>query len=79
MNSIEFCFCFFLAREQLVVKSFPVTSLTKKKRVTVQYLAHSDQWLQEGLQLRPCVFQVEQQCVAFSALYIGSQVYKYAT
>jgi len=48
----------FIACEQLVVRSFPVTSLTKEKRVTVQYLAHLDQWLQEGLQLRSCTFQV---------------------
>lgn len=33
-------------------------SLTKEKRVTVQYLAHLDQWLQEGLQLRSCTFQL---------------------
>ncbi|XP_069696125.1 myotubularin-related protein 13 isoform X2 [Periplaneta americana] len=46
------------ACEQLVVRSFPVTSLTKEKRVTVQYLAHLDQWLQEGLQLRSCTFQL---------------------
>lgn len=46
------------ACEQLVVRSFPVTSLTKEKRVAVQYLAHLDQWLQEGLQLRSCTFQL---------------------
>jgi hypothetical protein len=74
MNSIEICSCFFIACEQLVVRSFPVTSLTKEKRITVQYLAHLDQWLQEGLQLRSCTFQVEQQHVALSVMYIGSQV-----
>lgn len=42
----------------MVVRSFPVMSLTKEKRVTVQYLAHLDQWLQEGLQLRSCTFQL---------------------
>lgn len=47
-----------LACEQLVVRSFPVTSLTKEKRVSVQYLAHLDQWLQEGLQLRSATFQL---------------------
>lgn len=47
-----------VACEQLVVRSFPVTSLTKEKRVAVQYLAHLDQWLQEGLQLRSCTFQL---------------------
>lgn len=40
------------ACEQIIVRSFPVTSLTKEKKVAVQYLAHLDQWLQEGLQLR---------------------------
>lgn len=49
---------FFTACEQLVVRAFPVTSLTKEKRISVQYLAHLDQWLQEGLQIRSCTFQV---------------------
>ncbi|XP_039295345.1 LOW QUALITY PROTEIN: myotubularin-related protein 13 [Nilaparvata lugens] len=44
--------------EQIVVRAFPVTSLTKEKRISVQYLAHLDQWLQEGLQLRSCTFQL---------------------
>lgn len=46
------------ACEQVVVRSFPVTSLTKEKKVAVQYLAHLDQWLQEGIQLRSCTFQL---------------------
>lgn len=46
------------ACEQLVVRAFPVTSLTKEKRISVQYLAHLDQWLQEGLQIRSCTFQL---------------------
>ncbi|KAI4495975.1 hypothetical protein M0802_008190 [Mischocyttarus mexicanus] len=46
------------ACEQLVVRAFPVTSLTKEKRVAVQHLAHLDQCLQEGLQLRSCTFQL---------------------
>lgn len=46
------------ACEQIVVRSFPVTSLTKEKRITVQYLAHLDQWLQEGHQFRSCTFQL---------------------
>ncbi|XP_014253591.1 myotubularin-related protein 13 isoform X2 [Cimex lectularius] len=45
-----------LACEQIVVRSFPVTSLTKEKKVSVQN--HLDQWLQEGLQLRSCTFQL---------------------
>jgi len=32
--------------------------LTKEKRISVQYLAHLDQLLQEGLQLRSATFQL---------------------
>lgn len=46
------------ACEQVVVRAFPVTSLTKEKKVTVQQSAHLDQYLQEGIQLRSCTFQV---------------------
>lgn len=46
------------ACEQVVVRSFPIMSLTKEKRIAVQYLAHLDQWLQEGYQLRSCTFQL---------------------
>lgn len=47
-----------LACEQIVVRSFPIMSLTKEKRIAAQYLAHLDQWLQEGYQLRSSTFQV---------------------
>uniref|UniRef100_A0A0P5TBM6 SET domain binding factor n=1 Tax=Daphnia magna TaxID=35525 RepID=A0A0P5TBM6_9CRUS len=47
-----------LVCEQTVVRAFPVTSLTKEKRISVQYLGHLDQWLQEGLQLRSNTFQM---------------------
>lgn len=47
------------ACEQLVVRAFPVTSLTKEKRISnAQYLSHLDQFLQEGLQIRSCTFQL---------------------
>lgn len=46
------------ACEQLVVRAFPVTSLTKEKRVPVQNVAHLDQCHQEGLQLRSSTFQL---------------------
>ncbi|XP_044003006.1 myotubularin-related protein 13 isoform X2 [Aphidius gifuensis] len=49
------------ACEQMVVRSFPVASLTKEKRVAVQNLTHLDQmptYNQEGLQLRSCTFQL---------------------
>ena len=47
-----------LVCEQTVTRAFPVTSLTKEKRISVQYLGHLDQWLQEGLQLRSSTFQM---------------------
>lgn len=47
-----------LACEQSIVRTFPVSSLTKEKRVTVLYLPHLDQVLPEGLQLRSCTFQL---------------------
>ncbi|CAB0038244.1 unnamed protein product [Trichogramma brassicae] len=46
------------ACEQMVVRAFPVTSLTKEKKVPVQHLAHIDQCHHEGLQLRSCTFQL---------------------
>jgi len=73
MRNADLLFFFTIACEQLVVRSFPVASLTKEKRVAVQYLAHLDQWLQEGLQLRSCTFQVKQQhltlCCALNPKY----------
>ncbi|CAL1263777.1 unnamed protein product [Larinioides sclopetarius] len=46
------------ACEQVIVRSFPVSTLTKEKRVNVQYLTQVDQFLQEGLQLRSNTFQL---------------------
>ncbi|XP_068959032.1 myotubularin-related protein 5 isoform X3 [Petaurus breviceps papuanus] len=45
-----------LVGEQVVVRSFPVASLTKEKRISAQ--APTDQFLQDGLQLRSCTFQL---------------------
>lgn len=42
-----------------MVRSFPIASLTKEEKITVQ--AQVDQFVQEGcatLQLRSCTFQV---------------------
>ena len=50
--------CVCPACEHVVCRSFPVSSLTKEKKMNAQYLSHIDQWLQEALQLRSCVFQV---------------------
>ncbi|XP_056429026.1 myotubularin-related protein 5 isoform X5 [Hyla sarda] len=45
-----------LVAEQSVVRSFPIASLTKEKKISVP--AHLDQYVQEGLQLRSCTFQL---------------------
>ncbi|XP_054843902.1 myotubularin-related protein 5 isoform X3 [Eublepharis macularius] len=48
-----------LVGEQVVVRSFPIASLTKEEKITVQ--AQVDQFIQEGcaqLQLRSCTFQL---------------------
>ncbi|XP_037087660.1 myotubularin-related protein 13-like, partial [Pollicipes pollicipes] len=50
--------CDAFASELTIVRSFAVSSLTKEKRISVQYLPHLDQWLQEGLQLRSNTFQL---------------------
>lgn len=47
-----------LSCEQNIVRSFPVSSLTKEKRISVLYLPHLDQVMQEGLQLRSSTFQL---------------------
>lgn len=45
-----------LVGEQTVTRSFPVASLTKEKRISVSLTM--DQFVQEGLQLRSCTFQL---------------------
>ncbi|XP_077196748.1 myotubularin-related protein 5 isoform X4 [Paroedura picta] len=48
-----------LVGEQVVVRSFPIASLTKEEKIAVQ--AQVDQFIQEGctqLQLRSCTFQL---------------------
>uniref|UniRef100_A0A8C3JZH0 SET binding factor 1 n=1 Tax=Calidris pygmaea TaxID=425635 RepID=A0A8C3JZH0_9CHAR len=45
-----------LVGEQVVIRSFPIASLTKEKKLNVQ--APMDQFIQEGLQLRSCTFQL---------------------
>lgn len=61
-----------LACEQSVVRTFPVASLTKEKRVSVLYLPHLDQVLPEGLQLRSCTFQLLK--VAFDEEVTNDQI-----
>uniref|UniRef100_A0AAQ6ALL4 SET binding factor 1 n=1 Tax=Amphiprion ocellaris TaxID=80972 RepID=A0AAQ6ALL4_AMPOC len=45
-----------LVGEQVVTRSFPIASLTKEKRISVTLTM--DQFVQEGLQLRSCTFQL---------------------
>ncbi|KAM6987099.1 myotubularin-related protein 5 isoform 2-T2 [Aplochiton taeniatus] len=45
-----------LVGEQVVTRSFPIASLTKEKRIQVS--VPMDQFVQEGLQLRSCTFQL---------------------
>ncbi|KAF7655855.1 hypothetical protein LDENG_00049320 [Lucifuga dentata] len=45
-----------LVGEQVVTRSFPIASLTKEKRLSVTL--PMDQYVQEGLQLRSCTFQL---------------------
>lgn len=47
-----------LSCEQSIVRSFPISCLTKEKRLSRLYLPHLDQELPEGLQLRSCTFQL---------------------
>uniref|UniRef100_A0A3B3S7Q2 SET binding factor 1 n=1 Tax=Paramormyrops kingsleyae TaxID=1676925 RepID=A0A3B3S7Q2_9TELE len=45
-----------LVGEQVVTRSFPIASLTKEKKISVNI--PMDQFVQEGLQLRSCTFQL---------------------
>ncbi|XP_043355942.1 myotubularin-related protein 5 isoform X19 [Dermochelys coriacea] len=45
-----------LVGEQVVIRSFPIASLTKEKKISTAVQA--DQFIQEGLQLRSCTFQL---------------------
>ena len=50
--------CIISACEQVVSRSFPVSTLTREKKINVLYLNHIEHWLQECLQLRSHMFQV---------------------
>lgn len=54
MANLFLCLC--PVGEQVVIRSFPIASLTKEKKINIQ--AQVDQFIQEGLQLRSCTFQV---------------------
>ncbi|XP_059480805.1 myotubularin-related protein 13 isoform X3 [Neocloeon triangulifer] len=45
--------------EHVIVRAFPITTLTKEKRISGVHIQSSlDQMVQEGLQLRSCTFQL---------------------
>ncbi|XP_014680959.1 PREDICTED: myotubularin-related protein 13-like [Priapulus caudatus] len=46
------------ACEQIVIRCFPIVSLTKEKKIGSQYLTHIEQTMAEGLQLRSNTFQL---------------------
>ena len=61
------------ACEQVVVRSMPVTSITREKRVPAsQHPGPMDQWLNEGLQIRSNTFQAR-----FSKLYVCAVALEY--
>ncbi|ESO05166.1 hypothetical protein HELRODRAFT_77859 [Helobdella robusta] len=47
-----------LVGEQSICRSFPISSLTKEKKLNAQYLNHKDLWMQEAVQLRSATFQM---------------------
>ncbi|KAK3103033.1 hypothetical protein FSP39_015926, partial [Pinctada imbricata] len=47
-----------MACEQVIVRYFPISTLTKEKNVKLQYTPHIDQLPKEGLQLRANIFQL---------------------
>lgn len=64
--------CDSLSCEQVIVRSFPIASLLKEKKISVLYLSHLDQTLPEGLQLRSSSFQLLK--VAFDAEVTPEQI-----
>ncbi|XP_065070584.1 myotubularin-related protein 5-like [Rhopilema esculentum] len=48
--------------EMMVSRSFPIGSLVKEKRINGRFKVGADQWLQDCLQLRSCVFQIIKLC-----------------
>ena len=50
--------CDAFASESIVVRSFPIATLTKEKKINVHAVASIDHFLQEGLQLRSNTFQL---------------------
>lgn len=55
INHVRVCVC--VVAEQVVTRSFPIASLTKEKKLNSESLP-KDHFIQEGLQLRSCTFQV---------------------
>ncbi len=53
---LYFCLWVCAVGEQAVIRSFPVSTLTKEKKITIQNQLQQN--MQEGLQLRSASFQV---------------------
>uniref|UniRef100_A0ABM0M8D4 LOW QUALITY PROTEIN: myotubularin-related protein 13-like n=1 Tax=Saccoglossus kowalevskii TaxID=10224 RepID=A0ABM0M8D4_SACKO len=50
--------CDIQACEQVVIRSFPIASLIKEKKVSISSMPHIEQYLSEALQLRAATFQL---------------------
>lgn len=62
------------ACEQVVVRSMPVTSITREKRAPAnQHPGPVDQWLNEGLQIRSSTFQVSHTIFGYQVKFIPGQ------
>lgn len=48
----------FSACEQVVVRYFPVSTMTKEKQIKLGYTPHIDQLPKDGIQIRANIFQV---------------------
>lgn len=54
----------YLAGEQTVIRSFPIASIMKEKKITIQNQLQQN--MQEGLQITSASFQVELSALFFS-------------
>lgn len=61
--SINIIILWFSVGEQTVIRSFPIASVTKEKKITIQN--QLQQSMQEGLQITSATFQVKGSFVKF--------------
>lgn len=57
MYNNEMLVCLYAVGEQAVIRAFPVSTLTKEKKISIQNQLQQN--MQEGLQLRSATFQVD--------------------